>query len=154
MSWYHLGRLLGPAEVLGPIVWECRKPNPPQFVLTSHLFFHLFPQFGLPLENFLHALLGRGHKGFSVTRWWLLPNALSSSSSLCPSKKVLAGTSSIMIVGVLTAWRQLLKALVMCSVEIKTRPYAENTLFGRKFYTGKRQGPGANTSHPKCAETW
>ena len=146
-------RLLGPAEVLGPIDWECRKPSS----IRSSLSFcssTLFLNLACPLNIFFMPFQIDDMKVLVSLGGGCCQKAPSSSSSLRSSEEVSAGTSFVNMVGVHTTWKQLLWPLVIHFVKMWTQSYDERLHLTENVCTGKWQRPDTNTSHPECGRNW
>jgi len=131
-EWYHLLRLLGPAEVLGPAERECLSVSLVRSI-TSALVLQLSSKPDLAPENLFHALPNGGHECNGLCRGGCYQKWGSSFSSICSYEDDLAGTSSGRTVGVQIECKQLLYVLIMCLGVTNTRSYLENSSSNKKF---------------------
>ena len=97
------------------------------------MFLHLLPQPNLALENFLHAFHMEDMNALKSVGGGYCQKEGSLSSSNSSSEEDSTWASSSWTLGVNTACKQLLYALVIHSGATNTQSYEEKTSSGKKF---------------------
>ena len=132
MNGYHPLLWLGPAVVLRPADCDLRKPSSiwsKRVVCSSICLLNLI----CPLKIFFMPSHMEDMKALESVGRGCCQKAGSSSSSKSSSEEDSAWASSGWKLGVQTAWRQLLYALVARSGATNTRLYESKTSSGKKF---------------------